>query len=134
MPGIQWVGQDAPDGCGIACVAMVAERSYAEVKRLVTENRLHISANNLNMRHGQVEEALKILRIRPRKRELFRSWSAMRGVAFVPTKRKADGTFHWVIWDSSGRHPGIWDPKCETRRPNTDHDKWPASGHYIPLR
>lgn len=32
---MQWVAQDDPYGCGVACVAMVADKTYADVKALV---------------------------------------------------------------------------------------------------
>lgn len=77
-PEMKIVLQEEPSGCGIACVAMLAERSYEEVKRLANGMGIFAEDERLYSETAYVRRLLAAYGVQVLDRETpFASWEAL---------------------------------------------------------
>ena len=83
------VSQLHPDGCGIACVAMIAGVSYREARKKFRKDEAVGQTKQC-----QIWKAHLIRLPRGRYRKLEQD-------AILRTRtRKSDGDSHWIVWDA----------------------------------
>jgi hypothetical protein len=127
--------QEEPTGCGFACVAMVAERSYEQVKQLANEQDIYASDEILYTTTNYVRQLLKDLNVGIGREEVpFTNWNDMPDKALLATRyRIENGTprWHWCVYSSNPSK--VFDPASyleENERKDFDAIKvhW-----YIPV-
>lgn len=87
------------DGCGVACVAMIAGVSYQGALRTMYGEKPVIKTLTSDLRRGLrslgVECASEL--IRSSKQRHYRN---LRQDAILKTRTRADRDWHWIVWDS----------------------------------
>ena len=104
----QWANED---GCGIACVAMVSRRTYAEVRKRMFPNG-EVTRTDASMLRDALERFG--CTVAPRIRKMTMHYSKLPFDAILEVARHKDGSWHWVVWDS--RRKRILDPSCPAAR------------------
>ena len=132
MVKIRRVEQEDEQGCGIACVAMVAGKTYPQAKRFFLEHVFHPADKKLLTRHYQLRRVLQKLGI-PSHKRLFRNWRSIEEIAIVPINRRVDVGWHWVIFVPNGIRPYIIDPIAGKGRRRYDFRGTRARGLYISI-
>jgi ABC-type bacteriocin/lantibiotic exporter with double-glycine peptidase domain len=96
------VVQEESSGCGLACVAMIAGRTYSEVKQLA--NRIGIFAEDIKLYSdtSYVRRLLDEYDIQCSKDEKpFTSWQALPERALLAIKYRIENghpLWHWVVF------------------------------------
>lgn len=97
--------QEETTGCGFACVAMVAGKSYAEVKTLANQQGMHATDEALYTTTNYVRRLLAELDVELGHGETkFEDWQSLPDVALLATKyRVEDGAprWHWSVYTAS---------------------------------
>lgn len=124
------VAQASETECGLACVAMVAKVPINRVRKEYAT--LGKSRTRFYTRHKDLEAILRRLRVRTARRP-FPGWDELERHAIVAVNRRANGCFHWVVFDAGRNKPTVLDPKASKRRPVTDFRGLRASRDCICL-
>ena len=110
-------------GCGVACVAMLAGRTYAAVRReMLLDGEVNATSASTLRKH------LKRLGCEVGARRLLKMpghYSALRCDAILRVWPHVDGLHHWVVWDK--RRELVLDPA------ETPYVNFKAT-HYLPVR
>jgi hypothetical protein len=105
-------------GCGIACVAMLAEVSYCAVRRKLSPKFLR-RLNEDGMRTKELRDALsKYDFVTPKRLVRFRSWKELKRDgrdAVLKLRTRRDGWWHWVVWDAARGYPPLDPAKAKDR-------------------
>jgi ABC-type bacteriocin/lantibiotic exporter with double-glycine peptidase domain len=97
-------------GCGIACVAMVANRTYESARRLFTQVAIDRVEEERGTSQKHLIRALKRAGKSARKVR-FCGWRRITNVAIVPVNRSADSLWwHWVVFRGDRRRQYALDP------------------------
>ncbi|MHB8255245.1 MAG: cysteine peptidase family C39 domain-containing protein [Acidiferrobacter sp.] len=123
---------DAAD-CGIACVATMARVPYDTALLAFRELPGRRRSRSFYTRHGELESMLEFLGVSTY-RLRFRSWREIPTHAIVKVNVRANGSWHWVVYDAGRRCRVVHDPKPSKRRLITDFRGLRGSGAYIALR
>ena len=95
---MKYVNQPEEDGCGIACVAMICNKTFDEVLKM-TKTKLGKTGALTYIK--DLEELLDEYGVES-EREKFKSWDGLNGIYIVgvnETKNKHGkrATWHWVV-------------------------------------
>ena len=90
-------------GCGLACVAMIAQVTYKEAQATVfptaTPRKLTFYTRPYQIRKALrglgIPVAARTVRIREGRKEVMR----LNTSALLQVNRQRDNKFHWVVWD-----------------------------------
>lgn len=111
--------QEDLTGCGIACVATLANVSYQQVKSVAMTLGIDVGDSRLWSNTAYVRVLLNHYGIQSLPGESpFRSWQALPPLALLATKwhRKNNQAFwHWVIYWKRPDGPVVLDPKFNLR-------------------
>ncbi|MGN6604726.1 MAG: cysteine peptidase family C39 domain-containing protein [Ginsengibacter sp.] len=98
---MKYVEQKDDNGCGIACIAMVTEQSYEDVKFQLVNGKIKGVKKKSNLITNYVE----IIRIaayygkKLSKRKIFHRWKDIPGNAIVSTDFHEDKIYyHWIVF------------------------------------
>lgn len=109
---IKHVYQQDDTGCGIACVAMLVNKTYFEVKDYVLSNGIISNDTNyFGTTFKQIATILNGLGMKAFSRRKFKKWSNIPAkVAIASTNYANCGNWHWVVFvrDIDGCY--IYDP------------------------
>jgi ABC-type bacteriocin/lantibiotic exporter with double-glycine peptidase domain len=112
--GIDVVLQEEPTGCALACVAMLAKRSYSEVKDLANGLGIFVEDRRLYSETGYVRRLLKAYGIRVAEEETsFTSWQELPDQALLSIKYHIENGqpfWHWVVFVRQDGKPVVLDP------------------------
>ena len=94
--------QEETTGCGIASVANILGKSYAEMKRIANAMDIHASDKSLWSDTQYVRRMLSSEGVKSADREIpFESWQALPDLALLSIKHhQEDGKnfWHWVVF------------------------------------
>lgn len=107
-------------GCGIACVAMIAGRTYSQVRKIAVEMGYQRSDLTLYTHAKQLRALLDHFGVRTERARMARHWESLSatGIAAV-NRRESDGRWHWVVYQH-GRRPYAIDPRKSAPPRRTD--------------
>lgn len=109
---IKHVYQHDDTGCGLACVAMIVNKTYFEVKDYVLNNGIISNDTNyFGTTFKQIATILNCLGMNAYSRRKFKKWSNIPAkVAIASTNYGNSGNWHWVVFvrDIDGCY--IYDP------------------------
>ncbi len=142
MPGEapQLVVQEDATGCGIACAAMLAGKTYHAAKKRAKDLGLFPDDRTLYSDIYQLRPLLECYNIRIGKKVPFRSWKDVPSPSILAVNYRADATFHswhWAVFHRGESGPVVLDPDRK-RRSNVRTDlgnvkpKWYIRVCYAP--
>lgn len=106
--------QQEISGCGFACIAMLADTSYEEVKKKANSLGIFSEDENLWSETGYVRRLLKEYQIEASSTEVpFSTWDALPNLALLAIKfhlEKGRPFWHWTVFIRSGAKEIIHDP------------------------
>ena len=111
-------------GCGVACVAMLSGRTYAEVRRRMFGDG-EVAGTKAPFLREHLERLgcrVDALRLKPLKKLRY---SDLEYDAILKVWPRQDGNWHWVVWDSCRRR--VLDPE------EPPYVRIRAT-HYLPVR
>lgn len=106
------VKQKDSNGCGLACIAMLANKTYKEVRK--------IAVTKVGLGDGGFYTGTKELRalsdhygiVLGKRRRPFKSFAALPETAILAINyKKAEDRWHWVVYRRSPKDEFIYDPK-----------------------
>ena len=103
--------QENDEGCGVACVAMLAGVSYWEARVAVFGKRPRVVHSTHT---ADIRRALKRFGLRSAKRLISfgRETPEPKNIginAILKVNRRKNGTWHWIVWDSKRKR--LLDPQ-----------------------
>jgi len=106
--------QEETTGCGLASVATLVRRSYAEVKALANSIGIFAQDTRLYSDTGYVRRLLAVYGLHASEKEIpFTSWEALPDRALLSIKYHIEGGrpfWHWVVFIRENRNPVVLDP------------------------
>ncbi|TAJ98997.1 MAG: hypothetical protein EPO39_17080 [Candidatus Manganitrophaceae bacterium] len=125
--------QEETTGCGLASVATLVKRRYAEVKALANSLGIFAQDSRLYSDTRYVRRLLGVYGVRVSEKETpFASWPALPDRALLAIKYQIENGrpfWHWVVFVREGGAPAVLDPaKDLSSNRRTDFDamqpKW----------
>lgn len=106
--------QDEPFGCGIACVATLAGKTYAEVKEYANSTGIFAGDEKLYSDTRYVRSLLSHYGIKVSNHEQsFDSWEKLPDTALLSIKYRIEEgkpLWHWVVFVRTNSKPAVFDP------------------------
>ena len=97
--------QEEATGCGFACVAMLAETSYQEVKKLANQQGMNASDEKLFTTTDYVRKLLGDLNFSLGQDEVaFTHWNELPQLALLATKYRIENDnprWHWCVYSAN---------------------------------
>lgn len=107
--------QQEPTGCGIACVAMLSNRSYTQTRKIATGLGIFAADLKLWSDTGHVRRLLSHLDMKVAKVETpFKGWNRLPDCALLAVKwhkEKGIPFWHWTVFVRDGERSYVLDPK-----------------------
>ncbi len=104
--------QEETTGCGFACVAMITNSTYQEIKALANSQGMFAEDEALFTTTNYVRKLLSDLGLQPGEEEVtFTDWDTLPPLALLATKyRIENGTprWHWSVY--TNQPPRVLDP------------------------
>jgi hypothetical protein len=98
------VFQEHDDGCGIACVAMLAGISYGEACRTIFDDAEGDAASFEDLRWALMAHGLRVPK---RMTPFWEGWyTQLRQPALLAINPMANGMWHWAVWEGANRFNG----------------------------
>jgi hypothetical protein len=101
------------DGCGVACVAMIAGVSYRRALRAMYGDKPLIKTVTGDLRRGLhalgIECGTRLVRS-----TTPRHYRNLREDAVLKTRTRSDGDWHWIVWDAKRKL--VIDPERKENR------------------
>ena len=103
--------QENPSGCGLACVAMLANKSYKEVREKARSLGFD-SDRCLRTSAGELRSLLKECGISASKHLIsFRNWDQLPDICILAINyNKSTEIWHWVVFASTNGSKYVFDP------------------------
>jgi ABC-type bacteriocin/lantibiotic exporter with double-glycine peptidase domain len=112
--------QEDPTGCGIACAAMLAGKSYQAAKKQARSLGIFIEDENLYSDTRHLRQLLESYNVRiSKKKILFKNWALLPPLAILAIKYNGNQnppTWHWVVYRIQDDKPVVLDSKRELKR------------------
>ena len=111
---INRVIQEDETGCGIACVAMLSKRPYAQVKSLANELNIDVSNTELYTDTAYVRQLLEVHKVKADATEQpFESWDTLPEKCLlalrISEEENAEG-WHWTVFERVFGLKKVYDP------------------------
>ncbi|RZL46357.1 MAG: hypothetical protein EOP00_15225 [Pedobacter sp.] len=128
---IKHVCQPDDTGCGIACLAMILNLTYNQVKDWMIKNKfLKPGTNDFGTTFQDLYKVLAEHRIKIVRKRKFKQWRNIPAkVAIVSTNYNASGCWHWVVFIRDIEGCFIYDPG--KRRKKIRDFRGKVSGQFI---
>ena len=98
-------------GCGIACVAMIVNKPYSQIKKKMRSLGC-FNKNTFYTEYYDLKKTLKSYKVRTSKIYKKKSWKSMKKDAIVAINyNKKRDTWHWVVFDKKNNH--VLDPNSK---------------------
>lgn len=111
---IKTIIQQESSGCGIACTAMLAGKSYEEVKQKANQLGIFADDKKLWSETGYVRRLLDEYEIKASKKEIpFTTWNALPNLALLAIKfriEKDRSFWHWTVFQRTDGSQIVHDP------------------------
>jgi len=125
--------QEHGTGCGIACVAMIAGSTYAEVMNVARQLfGWPASQRSFYTSSGQLRQLLEVFRVPSQQGRAVRNWSSLPDAAVVGINHNKNyDTWHWVVFCRAEEGEFVLDPRSK-RDKRTDFGRMSLRS-YIPV-
>lgn len=101
---VKWVGQEHPNGCGVACLAMLSATSYAYVSEMFVQQGLGVGQGRKRPFASNFRDLMAVaekLGLQGAMRR-WRGWAAVEGVGVLKVPSKPPN-WHWVVVERTQR-------------------------------
>lgn len=107
------VKQEDPTGCGLACIAMLADSTYAHVKNLAIEQLGFDNSGTLYTGTKHLRDLANNFKIGlGKKRRKFKAFNDLPEIAILAINYKEESnTWHWVVYRRTSNDEFVYDPK-----------------------
>lgn len=103
--------QEDSTGCGLACVAMIANLTYSEIKKEAIENSIVQSGRSFYTTSNDLIRLLSALNIQAKKGRIVRKWESIKSLSIVAINfREKSNTWHWVVYVPDTKIGYVLDP------------------------
>jgi ABC-type bacteriocin/lantibiotic exporter with double-glycine peptidase domain len=126
-------------GCGIACVAMLSNKTYREVKKqLYKQPKFKGKKIGFYTEYSDIEKLLSNFKLRLSKIKKTNRWSKIRKRALVAVnyrKIKKSSYWHWVVFEKEKQGLFILDPQStrrDIRKRNFNNIRLHSFAYVIP--
>lgn len=110
---LESVVQEEPSGCGIAAVANILGRRYADMKAIANAMGIHAEDESLWSDTRHVRRMLAAAGVDTSATEIpFSGWAALPDLALLPIKHHQEGGrefWHWVVFKRVDGQPFVLD-------------------------
>jgi len=120
----------AKGDCGVACVAMVTEKSYKTVKAEFFERNLIDNDGNYHTFHKDLIGLLEGFGFSA-KRKMFKSWKEVKTPAIVKINLRKGNYWHWVVLIERNGKKIMFDPNPKAPEGITSFRGKKGSGQYL---
>ena len=124
-------------GCGLACIAMLADCSYKKVKKKAVQKLNFSNKRKLytGTRHLKILGKCFGINIAGSRRRPFKNWDALPDTAIISINPNLNHTsWHWVVFSRTNGASFVLDPKQSIKsNKRTDFGRMRPSG-YLPVR
>ena len=141
MASVKLLKQGDETGCGIACVAMVANSDYETTKAKMMEiENWHASKKKFYTRACHLQKLLEVINVKSAIKS-SKKWDDIKGCAIVGVNREKNEPFHWVVVIKDASRFIIIDPEqgeifwggeWADKENSYTHSK--RSSHYISIQ
>lgn len=108
---IKHVYQHDDTGCGIACVAMLVNQSYHELKKQLIQKGFFFGRTDFGTTFRELTNIITSFNFRPTPKRKFRKWANIPAkVAISSTNYNTTGGWHWVVFVRDLNGYFIYDP------------------------
>lgn len=120
-------------GCGIACVASLAGRSYTEVKKEGIAREILDKGGPYYTECRHLRQLLQAFGFKSWRGRYVSKWTSITGLAIVGINPRKSGNWHWVLYVPTSHGGFVRDPRKAVKRARrTDFEKMRLHS-YIPL-
>ena len=116
--------QQESSGCGIACTAMLAGKSYAEVKQKANQLGIFAEDEKLWSETGYVRRLLDEYEIKAADEETpFTTWDALPNLALLAIKFRIEKDrpfWHWTVFQRTNGIKIVYDPASSLEKNERD--------------
>ena len=116
--------QQESSGCGIACTAMLAGKSYAEVKQKANQLGIFAKDEKLWSETGYVRRLLDEYEIKSSNEETpFTTWDALPNLALLAIKFRLEKDrpfWHWTVFQRTNGRKIVYDPASSLEKNERD--------------
>ena len=125
--------QEHPEGCALACAAMLTNRNYSEIAGIAGMLDIHAGDKTLYSTTTPLRRLLNQLGVRLISGETaFASWDTLPNKALLATKWHIEeglAMWHWVVFVGDENGGVVYDPAPYLEHPkrrdlSTIHPKW----------
>lgn len=108
---IKRIIQDDATGCGLACVAMIVDETYAEVKKVALDNGFFENKRTFYTISSDLITLLDYFRVKAKKERKGSHWLSVQSVSIVAINfRKNSNSWHWVVYVPDENQGYVLDP------------------------
>ncbi|SOD19770.1 cysteine peptidase family C39 domain-containing protein [Pedobacter xixiisoli] len=108
---VNHVYQHDDTGCGIACVAMIVNQTYFQVKEILKQAGFFDNDDYLGTDFKDMNKALNIFNFSSASKRKFKKWNNIPAkIAIASTNYDSEGGWHWVLFVRDIEGCFIYDP------------------------
>lgn len=108
---VNHVYQHDDTGCGIACVAMIVNQTYFQVREALKQAGFFNSDDDLGTNFKDINKALNIFNFSSASKRKFKKWNNIPAkIAIASTNYDSKGCWHWVLFVRDLDGCFIYDP------------------------
>lgn len=97
-------------GCGLAAVAIIANQSYRDVRKVTLSKGIVKNEKCFGTNYADIKRLLKCYKIKFNNQRKFKRWIDIPSTSIVSTNFSKDGCWHWVVFAKRGNNAFIYDP------------------------
>ena len=106
---IKHVWQQDKTGCGIAIVAMVAGKTYKQIRRKALKEGI-VKETCFGTTVKSIKQLLSFYKIEGQRMKSFYKWRDIPTTAIASTSFTSDGWWHWVLYVKTDKETFLYDP------------------------
>lgn len=108
---IKRILQEDATGCGLACVAMIVGKTYAEVKKMALDNGILEEKRTFYTISSDLINLLDCFNFKAQRGRKVNHWSSVQTVSIVAINfRESNKSWHWVVYVPDENQGYVIDP------------------------
>ena len=103
--------QDDATGCGLACVAMIVGKTYAEVKKIALDNKILEEKKTFYTTSSDLINLLNYFNFKADRGRKVGNWSSIQCLSIVAINfSESRNSWHWVVYVPDENKGYVLDP------------------------
>lgn len=109
--GIKRILQEDATGCGLACIAMIVGKTYAEVKKIALDNEILEEKRTFYTKDKHLISLLDYFNFKAKKERKVSQWPLVQTLSIVAINyKKNNDSWHWVVYVPDENQGYVLDP------------------------